>query len=123
MWLPGIPLLLLPPCWLFWWISGMYPGITIGRSAALLLVIGALVAALLPRRQGEERSQGRVRAVLRSPTTWCIVALVWQDALWLGRAGVREPGLPWLLERGAALAVAWGLAELLTRREPPRAAW
>jgi hypothetical protein len=124
MWLAAIPLLLIPACWLFWWVSGLAPGISIGRSASLLLVVGAIVAALLPRRQGEERERAeRLRAVLGSPATWCIAALAWQYALWLVRAPVREPGLPWLLERGAALAAAWGLAELLRRREPPRAAW
>ncbi|MBN8526486.1 MAG: hypothetical protein J0M02_14220, partial [Planctomycetes bacterium] len=43
-WIAAVPLLLVPCCWLWWWVGGLNPGLETGRSAALLLLIGAGLA-------------------------------------------------------------------------------
>lgn len=98
-WIAAIPLLLIPCCWLWWWVGGLNPGLETGRSAALLLLIGAGLAAW----------RLRTADALPRPALPLLLALAWMAAslLW---APVREPGLVWLAERAAAAAAAVGLA-------------
>src|SRR3954471_10057852 len=123
MWLAALPLLLLPACWLFWWAAGLHHGIIVGRSATLLLALGCVLAAYAPPGPARDEKQPRWGALPGNPVAWCLAALAWQIGAWIVAAPVREPGLPWIAERAAALATACGAAWWLARAELPRAAW
>lgn len=100
-WIAALPLLLIPCCWLWWWAGGLNPGLEIGRSAAVLLLLGCAAAAW-------------VRQV---PTAALplLLALAWQ-ALSLAWAPITEPGALLLVERAAACATALALSAWLSGR-------
>lgn len=100
--LAAIPLLLLPCCWLWWWASGLNPGLQVGRSADLVLLAGSAWAAWRLRR-----APG-----IPTPVPPLVLALAWQVVALLLWAPVREPGLVWLSERAAALGTAVLIAGL-----------
>ncbi len=132
MWLALLPLMFVPACWLYWAASGDgRPVIMIARSAALLIAVGCVFAAF-PRHAARtsmsvetERltRRRRVLTAISHPGTWCAAALAWQLMVWAVAAPVREPGLPWLVERAGAWVAALGLASWLAGADLPRVAW
>ncbi|MBA2482746.1 MAG: O-antigen ligase family protein [Planctomycetes bacterium] len=129
MWLAALPLALIPACWLWWWASLIHPGMVRGRSAELLLIVGCALAAWVCARPPDMQSvdttttRGRIAKALAHPSTWCAAAILWQAAVWIACAPVREPGSLWLVERTGAWITALGVAAWLARADLPRAAW
>lgn len=96
-----LPVALMGCCWLWWWLryGFLQPGVQIGRSADLMLILGAIASAWIFYRRG---SASRALLPLLAALAWQALALSW--------APVSGPGVLWLTERAAALAVAAGLA-------------
>lgn len=93
---------------LAWWhLADLHPGMQPARGVLLWFALLALVAGWwLWRRPAVDPAAG---AWWSRPWWWALAALAWQG-LALSWAPVSEPGMLWLAERTAALAVALGLA-------------
>jgi hypothetical protein len=103
----AVPCALVPACLLFGACAAMANGLTIARAAALVLAICAMACALLP--VGRPLAWRSARELAACPVAWGVAALAWQAATWAVLAPVHVPGLPWLLDRVAALALAGGV--------------
>jgi O-antigen ligase len=100
-WLLALPAL-AAACVLLWGKGAeLHPGMQPGRAAGAFLLVGTVIALVLP---------SRLRWSWSSPWPWLTAALLWQGASVIGWAVVREPGLVWLSERAAGLLTAIGLA-------------
>ena len=96
-WLCALPLLCGALVLLWGKGSQLHPGMQPGRSAGALLLVGAVLALVLPNR---------LRWSWSSPLPWLTAALLWQGLALATWAVVSEPGLVWWSERAGGLLTA-----------------
>lgn len=107
-WLALLPLLIIPGCWVWWWVGAYNPGLQPGRAIQLLTIALALTPLLWAGRLPLPAAA----LPLCLAIGWLALTQAWNPLPLLGAQ--------YLVERSAALAAAVAIAWWWARHRPER---